>query len=40
HKDVPPGVFVGGNPMRLIYTKEQLHERWSEDPIYGQTTKD
>ncbi|MEH7479877.1 acyltransferase [Neobacillus drentensis] len=34
HKDVPPGCFVGGNPMRLIYTKEELEKRWAEDPIY------
>lgn len=34
HKDVPPGCFVGGNPMRIIYTKEQLAERWADDPIY------
>lgn len=36
HKDVPAGVFVGGNPMRVIYTKEELESRWSEDPIYGK----
>ena len=35
HKDVPAGAFVGGNPMRVIYTKEQLQERWKDDPIYG-----
>lgn len=35
HKDVPAGAFVGGNPMRIIYTKEQLAERWADDPIYG-----
>lgn len=35
HKDVPAGAFVGGNPMRIVYTKEQLAERWREDPIYG-----
>ncbi|WP_096190220.1 acyltransferase [Evansella halocellulosilytica] len=23
HKDVPPGAFVGGNPMQVIKTKEQ-----------------
>ena len=34
HKDVPPGCFVGGNPMRVIYTKEELDERWANDPIY------
>lgn len=27
HKDVPPGAFVGGNPMRIIYTKEQMEQR-------------
>ncbi|MGD6842899.1 acyltransferase [Bacillus infantis] len=36
HKDVPPGSFVGGNPMRVIYTKEELQKRWQDDPIYGQ----
>ena len=35
NKDVPAGAFVGGNPMRVIYTKEQLQERWKDDPIYG-----
>ncbi|MFS0591471.1 DapH/DapD/GlmU-related protein [Cytobacillus horneckiae] len=27
HKDVPRGAFVGGNPMRIIYTKEQMEQR-------------
>ncbi|RBW71194.1 acyltransferase [Bacillus taeanensis] len=27
HKDVPPGAFVGGNPMRVIYTKEEMEKR-------------
>jgi acetyltransferase-like isoleucine patch superfamily enzyme len=35
HKDVPPGCFVGGNPMRVIYTKEELKQRWANDPIYS-----
>ncbi|MEH7547245.1 acyltransferase [Neobacillus vireti] len=39
HKDVPPGCFVGGNPMRVIYTKEELEERWAEDPIYRNVKK-
>ena len=35
HKDVPAGAFVGGNPMKVIYTKDELAERWREDAIYG-----
>ncbi|MGM9926279.1 MAG: acyltransferase [Bacillus sp. (in: firmicutes)] len=35
HKDVPAGAFVGGNPMRVVYTKEQMDERRKDDPIYG-----
>lgn len=35
HKDVPPGCFVGGNPMQVIYTKEELAERRANDPIYS-----
>ncbi|MFC7321925.1 acyltransferase [Halobacillus campisalis] len=27
HKDVPEGTFVGGNPMKLIYTKAQMEDR-------------
>ncbi|MEG0261049.1 MAG: acyltransferase, partial [Lysinibacillus sp.] len=27
HKDVPAGCLVGGNPMRVIYTAEQMAER-------------
>ncbi|MCU9612926.1 acyltransferase [Caldibacillus lycopersici] len=27
HKDVPAGSFVGGNPMRLIYTKEEMDQK-------------
>ncbi|MED4534035.1 acyltransferase [Metabacillus fastidiosus] len=27
HKDVPAGTFVGGNPMRIIYTKEEMDKR-------------
>lgn len=27
HKDVPSGAFVGGNPMRVIYTKEEMSAR-------------
>lgn len=34
HKDVRAGTFVGGNPMQVIYTKEELAERRKDDPIY------
>ncbi|MFC9600303.1 acyltransferase [Peribacillus butanolivorans] len=27
HKDVPEGTFVGGNPMKIIYTKEEMLNR-------------
>lgn len=27
HKDIPAGSFVGGNPMRLIYTREEMNKR-------------
>ncbi|MGI2329391.1 acyltransferase [Planococcus sp. YIM B11945] len=30
HKDVPAGAFVGGNPMQLIYTAEQMAERQAD----------
>jgi len=36
HKDVEPGTFVGGNPMKVIYTKEQLAKRRADDPIDQQ----
>ncbi|MCP3741559.1 acyltransferase [Rossellomorea sp. BNER] len=35
HKDVPSGSFVGGNPMKVIYTRDELSARWKDDPIYG-----
>ncbi|MFG6148035.1 acyltransferase [Halobacillus sp. B23F22_1] len=31
HKDVPPGTFVGGNPMNLIYTKEEMEKRMKKE---------
>ncbi|GAA0446482.1 heptaprenylglyceryl phosphate O-acetyltransferase [Lentibacillus halophilus] len=27
NRDVPPGAFVGGNPMHVIYTKEEMEAR-------------
>ncbi|GGF31611.1 putative acetyltransferase YvoF [Halobacillus andaensis] len=31
HKDVPAGSFVGGNPMNLIYTKEEMEQRMKKE---------
>ncbi|MDC3412265.1 acyltransferase [Aquibacillus sp. 3ASR75-11] len=31
HKDVPAGAFVGGNPMKIIYTKSEMEERIQAD---------
>ncbi|MGM8215235.1 acyltransferase [Bacillaceae bacterium W0354] len=30
HENVPPGCFAGGNPMRIIYTKEEMEKRKEE----------
>jgi acetyltransferase-like isoleucine patch superfamily enzyme len=27
HKDVPAGAFVGGNPMQIIYTAEEMKDK-------------
>ncbi|WP_077624821.1 acyltransferase [Sediminibacillus massiliensis] len=34
HQDVPPGVFAGGNPMKVIYTKEEMDKRNQQDPFF------
>ncbi|MCT2537306.1 acetyltransferase [Aquibacillus koreensis] len=34
HKDVSPGTFVGGNPMRVIYTKEEMDKRIQQDDFF------
>lgn len=31
HKDVPEGAFVGGNPMKVIFTKEEQENRMKPD---------
>ncbi|WP_102344900.1 acyltransferase [Bacillus sp. Marseille-P3661] len=36
HKDVPAGAFVGGNPMRIIYTKEEMEEREMQQERKGE----
>ncbi|MFJ7858117.1 acyltransferase [Peribacillus sp. NPDC097206] len=33
HKDVPEGAFVGGNPMQLIYTKEEMLKRQQQTSL-------
>lgn len=33
HKDVPEGTFVGGNPMKVIYTKAEMDRRKGDDPF-------
>ncbi|VEI06023.1 acyltransferase [Kurthia zopfii] len=30
HRDVPEGAMVGGNPMQIIYTKEQREQKLTE----------
>ena len=27
NRDIPPGVFAGGNPVAIIFTAEQMRER-------------
>ena len=34
HKDVPAGAFVGGNPMKVIYTAEEMNKRKQEDDFF------
>ncbi len=36
HRDVPPGAFAGGNPMRIIYTKEEMEQRRANDPFLAK----
>ncbi|WP_208587984.1 acyltransferase [Gracilibacillus suaedae] len=39
HKDVEAGTFVAGNPMHVIYTKEEMQERKQKD-IFFQKADD
>lgn len=34
HRDVPAGCLAGGNPMQIIYTKEQMQERRRQDAFF------
>ena len=36
HKNVTAGSFVGGNPMRCIYTKDQMEERRRNDAFFTE----
>ncbi|KGP72906.1 acyltransferase [Pontibacillus yanchengensis] len=38
HKDVPPGSFVGGNPMQVIYDKEEMDRRTKEDVFFMENS--
>lgn len=33
HKNVPAGAFVGGNPMKIIYTKEEMDARNAQQKL-------
>lgn len=39
HKDVPAGAFVGGNPMKLIYTKEEMEKRNEQQNKHASFTQ-
>lgn len=33
HKDIPAGSMVGGNPMRIIYTAEEMEKRKNDHKV-------
>ena len=33
NRDIPPGVFAGGNPVKVIFTKEQMEERQKKSSL-------
>lgn len=33
NRDIPPGAFAGGNPVKIIYTKEQMEERAKNNSV-------
>ncbi|MCP3028149.1 DapH/DapD/GlmU-related protein [Halobacillus sp. A5] len=37
HKDVPEGAFAGGNPMTIIYTKEEMIERMKMEGVKDES---
>lgn len=34
HKDVEAGTFVGGNPMRVIYSRQKMEEKGRADSLF------
>ncbi len=40
NRDIPPGVFAGGNPVKIIFTKEQMAERKQRVVHEGKTEND
>lgn len=40
NRDIPPGVFAGGNPVEIIFTKEQMIERQQQFSDEVKTEKD
>lgn len=39
NRNVPPGSFVGGNPMQVIYTKEEMEKRRNHDRLTDPLNK-
>ncbi|KXH79283.1 DapH/DapD/GlmU-related protein [Sporosarcina sp. HYO08] len=35
NKDIPPGVFAGGNPVKIIFTASEMAKRRERDPLEG-----
>ena len=33
NRDIPPGVFAGGNPVKIIFTKEQMELRMKQSSL-------
>ncbi|QTD42820.1 DapH/DapD/GlmU-related protein [Sporosarcina sp. Te-1] len=39
NRDIPPGVLAGGNPVRIIYTAEQMRERKAKEAPLTDSVK-
>lgn len=40
NRDIPAGAFAGGNPVKIIYTKEQMEERSKKALLDEKVEKD